>query len=190
MRLSPPENRPLRRRAAGRPTEQDRSVVGVQPPQDVAAVLRRILPPDDMLAMDVLFGLRATRHLVDTTVQSWLSPDDVSTSRMHVLLVLWAADRPVPHMHIVRAMKFSRATVSGLVASLLDAGYVASTVDDNDRRHALLSLTKAGVESARRSMQGNANRLAEALGGLSTGELVQLVDLLARARASVAASAD
>ena len=111
-----------------------RNQVGPLPPLDVAEMFHEMLSPDEVRGMDVLFDIRATCQRVDSTVQMWLGPDALSPSRMHVMMVLWAAKRPVPQMHVVSALKVSRATVSNLVEALKRAGHVTSVSDTDDRR--------------------------------------------------------
>ncbi len=134
--------------------------------------------------MDVLFEVRAACQRMDATVQAWLGPDAISPSRMHVLMVLWAAARPVPQMHVVRALAVSRTTVSKLIEGLLQSGHVTSTVAPDDKRNALVGLTPEGAELARRTTGDNAARMMAALADLSADEQAQLVHLLAKARAS------
>ena len=158
--------------------------VGPRPPQDVAELFRRVLSPDEACAMDVLFEVRAACQRMDGTVQAWLGPDAISPSRMHVLMVLWAAGRPVPQMHVVRALKVSRTTVSKLIEGLLQSGHVTSTVGPDDRRNALVGLTPEGEELARRTTGDNAARMLAALADLSHDDQARLVELLAKARTS------
>lgn len=134
--------------------------------------------------MDVLFQVRAACHAMDNAVHVWLGPDAISPSRMHVLMVLWAAERAVPQSHVVNALEVSRATISNLVDGLARAGLVGLTEDGDDKRHTLVALTPAGLAMAERSARANAARMMTALADLSPDERTQLATLLDRARSS------
>ena len=158
--------------------------VGLRPPTDVAELFKHVLSDEQMVAMDVVFAVRATCQMVDNTVQLWLGPDGLSPSRMHMMIVLWAAGRPVPQMHIVRALRVSRATVSSVIEELRKAGHVTSVTDAADRRNALVALTPSGKLLARRMTESNATRARETLRELTVDERAELLRLLGLVRAS------
>ena len=158
--------------------------VGPLPPADVAELFHQVLSPDEVRSMDILFDIRATCQQVDSTVRMWLGPDALSPSRMHVMMVLWAAKRPVPQMHVVSALKVSRATVSNLIEALQKAGHVTSVSDTDDRRNTLVALTPAGEELTRRMTKSNAARLLDTLQDLAASEQEELLRLLALVRTS------
>jgi DNA-binding MarR family transcriptional regulator len=155
------------------------------PPNEVRRRYAEVLRPAQIVALDVLFGLRASVQGVDNALARWLGPDALTPGRFQVLVVLWAADRAVPQREIVEALDVSRATVSALVEILLAAGHVRVTPGSADKRHVLVELTAAGRATTLRLVKSNAARLRQTFGAFTDSELRTLVDLLLRLNASV-----
>ena len=150
------------------------------PPDNVRRRYASILPTGPMLALEVLFALRAGVQGMDNALSRWLGSDALTPGRWQVLVVLWSADEPLPQREIVDALKVSRATVSGLVEALLGEGHVTVTPDLEDKRQVLVALTPNARRLAERLVQENAKRLRQTFGGLDDDELRQLARLLAR----------
>ena len=150
------------------------------PPERVRRRYAVTLPPRDLVALDVLFALRAGMHGLETTLSRWLGSDALTPGRWQVLVVLWSADVPLAQRDIVTALKVTRATVSGLIGMLIAEGQVTTTVDPNDRRKVLVELTPNGRQMIERQVRENAAHLRKAFGALTDDELHRLVDLLAR----------
>ncbi len=155
------------------------------PPNDVRRRYAEILAPTQVLAIEVLFGLRASVQGVDTVLARWMGPDALTPGRFQVLAVLWAAGRAVPQREIVKALDVSRATVSALVDILVTAGHVAVRPDGQDKRQVLVELTDSGRATTLRLVKLNATRLREALQPLSDADLSALIDLLARMKSAL-----
>lgn len=150
------------------------------PPDNVRRRYTSILPAGPMLALEVLFALRAGVQGMDNALSRWLGSDALTPGRWQVLVVLWSADEPLPQREIVDALKVSRATVSGLVEMLLGEGHVTVTPDPEDKRQVLVALTPDARRMTERLVQENAKRLRQTFSGLDDDELRQLASLLAR----------
>jgi len=150
------------------------------PPDDVRWRYAAALPRGQQLALEVLFALRAGVQGVDNALSRWLGSDALTPGRWQVLVVLWSADRPLPQREIVDALKVTRATVSGLVETLLREGHLTTTLDPEDKRQVLVSLTPGGRNTTARLVRENAVRLRHTFRGLNDDELQQLGRLLAR----------
>ena len=161
------------------------SVIQPIPPDEVRRRYADILQPSHILALQVMFGLRAGVQGLNTTLARWLSPDALTPGRFQVLAVLWAAGRSVPQRDVVRALDVSRATVSALVEALQADGHVKVTPSLDDRRRVLIELTPAGRATILRLIKANAARLREAWGMLTDAELRSLLDTLSRLNAAL-----
>jgi DNA-binding MarR family transcriptional regulator len=91
----------------------------------------------------------------------------------------------VPHKEIVAALGVTRATVSGLMATLERDGLVRSVVDRDDRRNLLASLTSRGNAAIEKAFEANPRRLLAAFAALSADGLVTLTVLLHRVRQGI-----
>jgi DNA-binding MarR family transcriptional regulator len=166
---------------------REKLIRGDQPvaPDEVRRRYAELLAPGQIIALDVLFGLRTTVQGLDTVLARWMGRDALTPGRFQVLVVLWAADRPVPQRDIVKALDVSRATVSALIEILVDAGHIKVKPDPNDKRQVLVELTKAGRATTLRSVKSNADRLRKTFGTLTDADLRTLVGLLLRLNASL-----
>jgi DNA-binding MarR family transcriptional regulator len=155
------------------------------PPNEVRRRYAEVLTPTQNLALDVLFGLRASVQGVDTVLARWLGPDALTPGRFQVLVVLWAADRAIPQRDIVETLGVSRATVSALIEILVADGLIKVRPDPNDKRQVLAELTTTGKATTLRLIRSNTNRLRKTLKTFTDSELRTLADLLLRLNASL-----
>ena len=150
------------------------------PPENVRRRYAAVLPPGPLLAIETLFGLRAAAQGVDNVLSRQLGADALTPGRWQVLVVLWAADGPLPQRDIVSALKVSRPTISDLVEVLARDGHVTAAPDAADGRQVLVALTEAGRRTTSRLIEENAARLRQTFGALTDAELRRLTDLLSR----------
>ena len=150
------------------------------PPENVRRSYAAALPSGQMLALETLFALRAAAQGVDNVLSRQLGGDALTPGRWQVLVVLWAADGPLPQRDIVSALKVSRPTISDLVEVLVREGHVTVASDPDDKRHVLVALTKSGRQMTSRLVEENAARLRQTFGALEDIELAHLMDLLSR----------
>jgi DNA-binding MarR family transcriptional regulator len=83
---------------------------------------------------------------------------------------------------IIAALRVKRATVSALMLSLEQDGFVQSVPDRQDRRRLLATLTRKGKKVVSDALDLNAARLQEVMQDLSPKELDVLQQLLRRLR--------
>lgn len=76
-------------------------------------------------------------------MDSTLRPYDLGSTQWYVLYHLAVAG-PVMQRDLVQALSIERATLSGIVATLVRKGLVAQEPDKVDQRQRLLTLTDAG----------------------------------------------
>jgi len=145
--------------------------------------LRRRLTGRDLPALGVVFALRATAQQVDNTITEWMADTAGTPARFQILALLWASGaRGVPHKEIVKALEVTRATVSGLMAALERDGMVTSSVDSDDRRNLVATLTSRGRTILERAIDSNTASLRAALTTLTVDEQEMLASLLRRLR--------
>jgi DNA-binding MarR family transcriptional regulator len=136
-------------------TSGERNVASAEIRQKMAT----ILDADAMSAIELMFSLRSVVQGLDNVFTRWLEKDALTPGRWQVLVILWAADAPIPHRVIVQMLKVSRATVSGLVEALLAQAYVEVAEDPQDRRQVLVTLTPKGEQTTLRLLHENTKLL-------------------------------
>jgi DNA-binding MarR family transcriptional regulator len=153
--------------------------------------IRKRLSRREMQAVETVFALRTTAQQVDNAITEWFAGTAGSPARYQILMMLWAAGgNGVPHKDIVAAMGVTRATVSGLMTALEREGLVRSSVDSDDRRQLLATLTSRGEAVISKATEANTTRLRAVFASLSSAELTTLTALLHHVREGFAASAN
>jgi DNA-binding MarR family transcriptional regulator len=161
------------------------------PPPAIIEALRTLLSGRELQAVEAVLALRLTAHQAGNTITEWLADTAGSPARHDILMLLWAArGGGIPHKDIVAAMSVTRATVSELMAALEREGFVRSSVDRDDRRQLLATLTPRGEAVMKKALEANTTRLRRVFAGLSPAELTTLTALLQRVREGFAASAN
>jgi DNA-binding MarR family transcriptional regulator len=83
-------------------------------------------------------------YAVREAMESVLRPYDLGSTQWYVLYVL-ANDGPTLQRDLGRALRIERATLSGIVGTLVRKGLVAQAPGDEDQRQRMLRLTDAGA---------------------------------------------
>jgi DNA-binding MarR family transcriptional regulator len=162
-----------------------------EPPSAVMAALRNRFSGREQQAYGALFVVRTTAQQMDNAISEWMADSAATPARFQILMLLWAArGRAVPHKEIVAALGVTRATVSGLMATLERDGLVTSAVASDDRRNLLASLTPKGEAIVEKAIETNRARLRTAFTALSSDELTTLRTLLERVRQGFAVRVD
>ena len=137
-------------------------------------------PDASASATECAMNLARTGDLVLGRVASALQPLDVSPAGGLVLGILKDAGRPCPPNYISERLIVSRATVTGVLDTLVKRGLVRREPHPTDRRMILVHLTKAGSRMAdivRRTVHRGE---AEGIGSLSETERARLTELLGK----------
>jgi DNA-binding MarR family transcriptional regulator len=154
-----------------------------EPPPTFIEALRKHFAGQDLPPIDVVFALRMTAQQVDNVITEWMADTAGTPARFQILGRLWASGASgVPHKEIVNALDVSRATVSGLMAGLERDGLVKSSVDRDDRRNLVATLTSKGRAIVEKAIDSNAASLRAAFATLSADERETLTSLLQRIR--------
>lgn len=83
----------------------------------------------------------AARAMMDSV----LRPYDLGSTQWYVLAQL-ATKGPTMQRDLVRALHIERATLSGVVATLVRKGLVEQTPDSEDQRQRILRITRSGMK--------------------------------------------
>jgi DNA-binding MarR family transcriptional regulator len=114
--------------------------------------------------------------------ESYFNEHDISPGRFTVLMLLYDKMRaePLPQTPADLAEKagVTRATITGLVDTLVKDGLVTREHDSGDRRMMLVHLTHKGHETLREVLPGHFKRMATLMAPLSEHERKTLVRLL------------
>jgi MarR family transcriptional regulator, negative regulator of the multidrug operon emrRAB len=154
-----------------------------EPPPTVMEALRKRLGGQDLPTLGLVFALRMTAQQVDNVITGWMADTAGTPARFQILGLLWASGTGgVPHKEIVKALEVTRATVSGLITSLERVGLVKSTVDRDDRRNQIASLTSKGRTIFEKAIDTKLTSLRTAFETLSADEQATLASLLQRLR--------
>jgi DNA-binding MarR family transcriptional regulator len=145
--------------------------------------LRKRFTGQDLPALDVVFALRVTAQQVDNAITEWMADTAGTPARFQILGLLWASGADgVLHKEIVKTLEVTRATVSGLMAALERDGLVKSSVDRDDRRNLVATLTSRGRAIFEKAIDSNAASVRAAFATLSADERETLTSLLRRLR--------
>ena len=131
-------------------------------------------------ATECAMNLARTGDLVLGLVAATLQPFDVSPAGGLVLGILKDAGQPCPPNYISDRLIVSRATVTGVLDTLVKRGLVRRVPHPTDRRMVLVHLTKAGSRMADKVRRTVHHAEAEWMSSLSEHERAQLTELLGK----------
>ncbi|WP_409477817.1 MarR family winged helix-turn-helix transcriptional regulator [Pseudobdellovibrio sp. HCB154] len=99
----------------------------------------------DETRIEMLVSLMALTKELEAGKAENLKRYKMSEGRFFVLMALWQADRPLKATEIAEGLGVSRATMTGLLDSLVEDELVIKTDSEVDRRIHSLVLAKKGV---------------------------------------------
>jgi DNA-binding MarR family transcriptional regulator len=141
---------------------------------------------DDAPRSDVERVITGIRSVIGTAKsprahQRQVTETGVPVERAGVVALAILADRgPLRLSELAAALQVDISTASRQVRKLEDAGFVARTADELDRRASLLHLTDQGRDAQRRLRAHWHSRIRHALDDLTPDEQASLADLLER----------
>jgi DNA-binding MarR family transcriptional regulator len=104
---------------------------------------RRADPRDRLLVLD----LQRATHAVGIRLEAHLEPIGVTQGEAHVLALL-ADGAPHTVGNLQRGLNHRPSTLSGILERLEGRGLVTRTLNDNDRRSLLVTVTPSGRAAA------------------------------------------
>ncbi len=117
---------------------------------------------------------------VRAAMDSVLRPYELGSTQWYVLYVL-ANDGPTMQRDLGRTLQIERATLSGIVATLVRKGLIAQTPGSEDQRQRVLCLTDAGAKLWAELPDPIALIQATAFDGADAAELATAIRVLAAA---------
>jgi DNA-binding MarR family transcriptional regulator len=152
----------------------------METPIRVSRDFAKTYPDASASATECAMNLARTGDLVLGRVALALQPLDVSPAGGLVLGILKDAGRPCPPNYISERLIVSRATVTGVLDTLVKRGLVRREPHPTDRRMVLVHLTKAGSRMADRVRRTVHRGEADWMASLSELERARLTELLGK----------
>jgi DNA-binding MarR family transcriptional regulator len=149
-------------------------------PSRVSPDFASTYPDASASATECAMNLARTGDLVLGRVASALKPLGVSPAGGLVLGILKDAGGPRPPNYISDRLIVSRATMTGVLDTLVKRGLVRRQPHPTDRRMVLVHLTKAGSRMANMVRRTVHRAEADWMGALSERERAQLTELLGK----------
>ena len=137
-------------------------------------------PDASASATECAMNLARTGDLILSRVAAALAPLDVSPAGGLVLGILKDAGGPCPPNYISERLIVSRATVTGVLDTLVKRDLVRREPHPTDRRMVLVHLTKAGAKMADKVRHTVHRGEAEWMDVLNERERGQLTELLGK----------
>ena len=109
-------------------------------------------------------------YAVRAAMESVLRPYDLGSTQWYVLHQL-ANEGPTMQRDLVRMLQIERATLSGIVTTLVRKGLVDQTPDSEDQRQRMLRITRSGTRLSKKLPDPTNLILAVAFDGTDPAEL-------------------
>ena len=103
---------------------------------------------------------------------------NLSEGRLLVLMSLWHSDAPLKATEIAESLGVTRATMTGLIDSLVEDGFVDKQDSATDRRIFSLALSKKGNQFMQKLLPDHFQRIRQFSEILSKEESCQLTTLV------------
>jgi DNA-binding MarR family transcriptional regulator len=155
-------------------------------PIRVSGGFAKAYPDASASATECAMNIARTGDLVLSRVAAALQPLDVSPAGGLVLGILKDAGRPCPPNYISDRLIVSRATVTGVLDTLVKRGLVRREPHPTDRRMVLVHLTKSGARMADKVRDTVHRGEAEWMRSLNEHERAQLTELLGKIQRNLA----
>ena len=109
---------------------------------------------------------------------------DVTLPRFDLMAQLYKVPEGMTLSDVSKRMMVSNGNVTGLAERLVEQGLLDRRPSPNDRRAQIVSLTAEGRRAFRAMARTHEDWIAEVFAGLDAAEIDQLMNLLAKAKAS------
>jgi DNA-binding MarR family transcriptional regulator len=110
-------------------------------------------------------------------IESVLRPYDLGSTQWYVLYQL-ANEGPTMQRDLVRMLQIERATLSGIVSTLVRKGFIEQIPDDVDQRQKRLRITATGLQLWKQLPDPIALIQSVAFDGVDESELALVVKVL------------
>jgi len=135
---------------------------------------------DDVSAAELTERVMRVAHLIRRSSMANLAALDLTPAQSRALRTISKAGGPLRMGELASTLGVVPRSATGLVDALQEAGMVERTVDPNNRRSVLVTLTEQGRERQREMARARAAAGDGLFGGLSPRERRLLAQLLGR----------
>ena len=150
--------------------------------------LAKAYPQADLKAVEVFSALIGLSSEILCAINSVLARSKVSQARFRLLLHLRRSGKNGSHpMNLAKALGVGRATVTGLVDGIEQAGLARRLPCDEDRRSIMVALTPKGEKLIDSLAPDRLKRVSALMGGLSGPEKKEFTRLLDKVSANMPA---
>ena len=145
---------------------------------------------EDTSGVEVFATLRRVAHLSELLETQADEEQEVTGARWRLMMRLLVEEQHgnqagLTPPEIARSQHVSRNTISSLLRGLEEQGMIQRSVDPEDLRGFRIHLTPSGRDYIHQSAPRRLTRLNHLVGGLSSEEREQLVDLLEKLASSL-----
>jgi DNA-binding MarR family transcriptional regulator len=147
-------------------------------------------PDASPTATEAAMNLVRTADLLVKRISDLVQPFGLSPSSALALSIIVNEEVPLPPNKIAERLIISRATITGLLDSLEQRGYVRRMPHSSDRRMLLIEPTESGRNVAHAFRLVVHKQQKEWMAALSESEQGQLVDTLHRLQSALAGEKD
>jgi len=134
----------------------------------------------DEVRIEMFVSLIALNKELEAGKADNLKRYNMSEGRFFVLMTLWQAERPLKATEIAEGLGVSRATMTGLVDSLVEDELVSKTNSEVDRRIHALVLSKKGIALLKVILPDHFQRIKKFTEILSKDECRTLVAIISK----------
>lgn len=148
-------------------------------PDDHVLFWTRLFPNAvDPSRMRALFALRSLAKQINDAASEWLEPFGLTSAKYNYLVVLYIERRPLMFNEIKAGIHTTSASVTGMIKSLEEDGLVERSENPNDKRSALVSLTRKGRNLVEQVFPFHHRRIDEAMRRISKKRTDDLLSTL------------
>ncbi|MFI5958998.1 MarR family winged helix-turn-helix transcriptional regulator [Cryptosporangium sp. NPDC051539] len=144
--------------------------------EEILAYLREVEPGRDLLAKAVAMRLRRAAHYVNTEIRRRLTPLQMDLWEMELLSTLLREGGRVPIGTLQDVAQLTPGAITNRITRLERVGHVARTIDPDDRRQVIVSLTEGGRTHAGEVIEANDQAQRATLDRMDPAILLRLAD--------------
>ena len=137
-------------------------------------------PSRDIAALRVFLALRTAARRMDNAVKGWLGKNDLTVTKLDVLHLLYAAaPEALTVSQLSGFLRMTQPNITYVVKGLERVRLIKRSIDPNDRRSSLFSLTRAGLALIIEITDVHLRGIGQALDSLTTSDQENLIETLA-----------
>ena len=144
---------------------------------------------NEIHGLETLRLIKMCANAYETVTSEHLRTEQISEQRWRLLLRLLMEEQhgnpTVNPTHLANTQQVSKNTISSLLRSLEEQGFIERTLDQDDRRQFHIRLTEAGRQLVRDSLPVHITFLNQLTNELSRDEVNNLHQLLQRLHSSI-----